>query len=97
MAGQALTVHQVGFVNFDENEEATCLKSITLLEFCPCFAYLVVPLLSVLSLLILPLFTFWMPSLRARLMYRKVTRVELATHVLVEGLDGNLDICHLFN
>ena len=64
------------FVNYDENEEATKLESLTLLSFWPVFSYTVVPVLCICTGLILGLCLFWKPSLRAKLCYGKVTKID---------------------
>ena len=67
--------HNAGFVNYQEDDEVTQIHEITLLEYCPFFSWIVVPILCVLTALILAICMFWKPSLRASLCYRKVSRV----------------------
>jgi hypothetical protein len=85
----------IGFVNFNEQEEATCMASITLIRHSKVKAYLVTPILSVLSLFILPLKMYWDNDLNARMTFNTVTDIKRATHVKVIGRGGNVDICKL--
>jgi hypothetical protein len=85
------------FENFNEKEESTCIESITLLKHSFFKAYLVVPVLSVLTLLYLPLKMYWSNALNARMIYNIVNELEEATHVLVKGRSGNVEVCELKN
>jgi len=51
--------NQTAFVNFNEDEEATCIESITLLRHSWVKAYLLTPILSLLTIFILPLKMYW--------------------------------------
>jgi len=55
----------VDFVNFNEKEESTCIESITLLKHSFFKAYIVVPILSILTLFFLPLKMYWNNALNA--------------------------------
>ena len=79
-------------MNFDEKEEATCIKTLTYLEFQPNRAYLLFPILSVLSLFVLPILTYWKTDLRKYWFYKQVSKREEATHICIEGIQGNSEI-----
>ena len=52
-------------------------------------------MLIVASVGILGLYLFWKPELRAKMLYQKVADINLATHLLIGGQDGNVEICDL--
>jgi len=54
---------------------------------------LVVPLLSILTIFILPLILYWSPRCRAFWFYSQVTSLEEANAVLIVGREKNFDIC----
>ena len=58
-------------------------------------AYFVVPICSVISVLILPLFLYWYPSCRNSFFYSKVDDIKKASHVKVVGVKGNIEIIPL--
>ena len=51
--------HSVKFINYDEKEEATCIKRIEFLQESKLMLYLAVPLLSICTAFIFALFLFW--------------------------------------
>lgn len=67
-----LAPSEMNFVNFNEKEESTCIASITLLQHSFLKAYIVVPVLSVLTLFFLPLKMYWDNALNARMIYNVV-------------------------
>lgn len=73
------------FTNFDPDEEATLINSLTYLRFRPFWYYLVAPVLMLCTGFIFGLVLFWLPNLRARMFYKKVKSIEEATHILVDG------------
>ena len=92
-----LRPNQVDFVNFNEKEEATCITSLSLLQFSCAKAYLLVPILSLLTVFVLPVMLYWKAHLRAKYLYWSVTSEGVATHLLVCGRDGNVEIVPLQN
>jgi len=70
---------------------------------------LVVPILSILTILILPLILYWSPRARAFCLYSQATSLENATTVLVVGrgkfnfyflktiAEKNFDICDFYD
>ena len=58
--------------------------------------YLVLPVVSVCTAFICPLFLFWYANLRVKFFYRKVT-FEKADYILVKGMDGNIQVCKLYS
>jgi hypothetical protein len=79
------------FVNFDEKEEATRINTLTFLRFRPLVAYVLLPVLSVLTVFILPICMYWNQNLQVRLLYKKATRAD-ANYILVEGSAENTEI-----
>ena len=88
---------KISFKNFNEKEEATCIDEITLLRHSWVKAYLVVPVLSVLTLFFLPLKMYWDNALNTRMVYSPVQTLHQATHVRVRGRDGKIEVCDLKN
>ena len=71
--------------DFNENEPATCVELALLLETSWLKRLLVVPLLSILTLLIFPLKLYWSPRWRANWFYRRATGMHNATNVFIVG------------
>ena len=68
-----------------------------MLKFNALWAFLVVPLLSILTVFVLPLRMYWNTTLRAKYWYDRVDRLTDATNVLVTGKLGNVEISRLVN
>ena len=49
----------INFSNFDEKEESTCIKKLAYLKFRPLMFYVAMPVLSIFTLLILPILVYW--------------------------------------
>ena len=60
-------------------------------------AYILTPILSLLTIFVLPVKMYWDNGLFARMIFNPTTNIEQATHVLVKGKGGNIDICELLN
>lgn len=72
-----------------DSEEYTKIKSVSYLKFSWLKVLLVIPLLSVLTIFILPLVLYWSVTLRAWWVYTRVASVKEATHVLIlAGFDS---------
>ena len=82
---------------YDENEETTYVESALLLTESCVKQWLVVPILSLLTLLAFPVFLYWSKPMQSRWLYTRVVSVEAATHLYVEGRDGNKEIVKLHN
>ncbi len=74
---------------FKESEEATKILRLTCLAVSSIKLYLLVPILSILTLGFLLLVMFWYPRLRKVLIYREV-KLDEASHVFVEGTSKEL-------
>lgn len=68
-----------------------------MLKFNALWAFLVVPLLSILTIFVLPLRMYWSTTLRAKYWYDRVDKLANATNVLVTGKLGNVEIARLQN
>ena len=88
---------QVEFKNFNDKEEATCMKSVTMLRFSSFKTYLFLPILSLLTLFVLPIRMYWSATLSARYKYSHVSSVSQTTDLLIHGRDGNIEIVKLQN
>ncbi len=55
-------------------------------------AYLLVPLLSVITLFVLPIRLYWSAELSAKYLYTRVAIIQDADALLVRGKDGNVEI-----
>ena len=62
-----------------------------------CKTYLLLPILSLLSLFILPIRMYWSVPLQRKYMYNEVKDLAQVTHLLVHGRDGNIEIVELTN
>ena len=81
------------FSNYDEKEESTCIKQLIYLKFRPFMLYAVLPILSLLSLFILPLIIYWKQNWQLDLFYKKASKDE-ATHILVIGHSTEIKKIH---
>lgn len=61
--------NQIAFDNFNEKEESTVITSLTMLKYNTLKAYLLVPLLSMLTLMVLPIRMYWSAELCAKYLY----------------------------
>ena len=68
-----------------------------MIQFSCCKTYLVLPILSLLSLFILPVRMYWSVPLQKKYMYNDASELGQATHLLVHGRDGNIEIVALKN
>jgi hypothetical protein len=75
-----------------DSEEYTRIKSVTYLKFSWLKTLLVIPLLSVLTIFILPLVLYWSVTCRAWWVYTRVTSVKEATHVLISAGSNSFSI-----
>ena len=71
------------FVNFDESEESTCVSEIALMYFSPFKAYVVTPVLSIVSLFVLPVLMYWNVGARIALLYSDALTLEETTAIRV--------------
>ena len=85
----------------------TCIESLTILRFEPIKAYVVFPLLSIISLLSYPVFVYWYPNQKKKAFFNEVVSLDQATHIFVKGrgksvlvliilfIDGNEEIVEI--
>lgn len=73
----------VDVLQFDEKEDATCIDKLQLLEADLIKRFIVVPILSVLSLFVFALFLFWKPALRLKWLYKPVNNVRHANYAFI--------------
>ncbi len=87
----------IGVLNYNEEEESSCITQITLLEISNFKCLVVLPLFSILSLFFLPLKLYWDVSLRITWMYNRIQTLDNTTHLFIRGKDGNKEIVKLRN
>ena len=80
---------------FDENEETTCIDKATLLTADKLKQWLLVPLISLVTLFVWPIFLYWKIPMQRDWLYKPAVSVETATHIYIEGRDGNLQIVNV--
>lgn len=71
------------FTNYNEKEEASCMKSITLLRFAAFKSYIIVPIVSLLSVFVIPLLIYWYPDYEKYWLYSEVSSISRATHLFI--------------
>ena len=71
------------------------IDSLTMMRFNALNAYFFLPVLSLVSLFILPVWLYWSVPLQASMIYSKVDSLQQATHFLVQGRDGNIEIVQI--
>ena len=59
--------------------------------------WLLVPIVSLLTVFAFPLLLYWRKSMQRDWLYLKVNQVEKASHIYIEGRDGNKEIVALKN
>lgn len=92
MAGQ----YQPHIVNYNEDEESTCISMIVMVRFSYFKAIILTPLLSLLTVFVLPIFMYWNVKVRAAMLYSPVTKLEEATAMEVHNRHtGAIEICQL--
>ena len=69
--------------NYNEKEETTCIDHAILLKYSCLKSWLLVPLLSVLSLFAFPVFLYWKVVLQRDWLYTRATSVQGATHIYI--------------
>ena len=82
---------------YDENEETTCIEVAELLTASKLKQWVVAPILSLLSLLVWPVFLYWYKTMQRDWLYRPATSIDSATHLYIEGRDGNKEIVRVKN
>ena len=83
---------------YDENEETTCVEEALLLRSNAFKQWVVVPLISLLTLFVWPVFLYWRVPMQRDWLYTRVTAgVHTATHIYVRGRDGNQEIVDVSN
>ena len=58
---------------------------------------IVVPFLCIITGLIMAVVLYWNTKARIALLYKPITDVKEATHVVIKGKPGNIDICKLYD
>ena len=88
---------QVHVQVYDEKEETTCIEFAELLRASKLKKWLLLPLFSVLSLFVWPVILYWSKPKQREWLYRPAMSVENATHLYVEGRDGNKEIVPVYD
>jgi len=86
---------QFPYVNvqaYDEDEDTTYIEVAILLTSSGVKSWLLVPILSILTIFIFPIFLYWKQEMRRDWLYKRASSIESATHMYIEGRDGNKEI-----
>ena len=97
---QVYILPSVKVETYDDNEETTCVDSAILLQENILKQWLVAPILSIVTLFVWPIFLYWKIPMQRDWLYtwiREGGTVEQATHVYIEGRDGNQQIVKIKN
>lgn len=71
------------------------MLKIELLQFSAFWSYVIVPLLSLVTLFVLPIRMYWSQTLTAKYCYNRVRSLEEADHLLITGKTGNVEIVEI--
>lgn len=71
--------------NFNSREESTIVEIAVLMRLSWFKILVVVPLLSVLTIMVLPVMLYWSPKLRAYWFYTSTDKLDDARYVLIVG------------
>ena len=71
------------------------MLKIELLQFSAFWSYVIVPLLSLVTLFVLPIRMDWSQTLTAKYCYNRVRSLEEADHLLITGKTGNVEIVEI--
>ena len=117
LSANASKLQNVGFPSvhvdhFNSQEETTCIDKAVILMDSRLKQFLLVPLVSILSLLIFPIVLYWSPQKQEKWLYRRAKDIQEGSHVFIEGqgkfssilnfislflIDGNKEIVKLQN
>ena len=82
---------------YDEKEETTCIEYAELLTASKLMMWVTLPILSLLTLFVWPIILYWSKPKQRDWLYRPAKAIDTATHLYVEGADGNKAIVLLHN
>jgi hypothetical protein len=71
--------------NYNENEEATCIEIALLLESSNFKRWVVLPLLSILTLFYFPIKLYWSKRMQGDWLYSVAGDLNTATHIYIVG------------
>ena len=71
--------------NYNENEEATCIEIALLLEFSAVKCFVLLPLLSLLTLFYFPIKLYWSKRMQGDWLYNVARDLSTATHIYIVG------------
>ena len=78
-------------------DDVTSMESVTMISFNATKSYLLLPILSILTIFLLPLNLYWNPKNHAKWCYSEVNSIVDATHLLVLGKSGYYEIIEIKN
>lgn len=87
-------INRPQYVNFDEKEDSTKIRSIICLETSYVKRILVVPFLTIITAGFLLLFMHWYKGLRKVFLYSECSLYR-ATRLYIVGISGNINIVEL--
>ncbi len=75
----------VDIQNYNENEEATCIEIALLLESSSFKRWVVLPILSILTLFYFPIKLYWSKRMQGDWLYSVAGDLNTATHIYIVG------------
>ena len=82
---------------YNSNEEQTCINVAILLTESKLKQWVVMPLLSLVTLFVWPILVYWKIPMQRDWLYSQATSVQTASHLYIEGKDGNKEILRVYN
>lgn len=82
--------------NYNEKEEATCIEIAMLLNPNYLNRILVVPFLSIITLMIFPLKLYWSKRMQAEWLYSRGTTLETSQYIFIVGRGNVKSYCYNF-
>lgn len=81
--------------NFNDREESTIIEIAVLMNLDWVKILIVVPILSILTLMVLPIMLYWHSDARAAWFYKTTDKLDDARRILIVGREKNFDMCDL--
>jgi hypothetical protein len=75
----------VDIQNYNENEDATCIEIALLLESSSLKRWVVLPILSILTLFYFPIKLYWSKRMQGDWLYSVAGDLSTATHIYIVG------------
>lgn len=83
--GQRANTNFIEVINYNENEEATCIEIALLLNKDYFSRLIVVPLLSLLTVFVFPLKLYWSKRMQMDWLYKRALSLDSAKYLMIVG------------